>query len=309
MDFIYNKIKTFISLIRPKHWVKNTFVITPLIFSLKFNDPVAITKILIAFVAFCLLASAIYILNDIFDKEKDRNHPTKKLRPIANNEISIKTAYFGFILLSIISLSVAFFINLKTFIVFIIYFILTNLYSIKFKKLVIFDAFFIALGFVLRVYAGAFAIEVPVSHWIALTTLFISLFLAFGKRRSEYMLINSLSDYKELPKREVLNFYNETLLNIFIIISLTLTIMMYTLYTISPDTISRFHHDNFIYTVPIVVYGVFRYLYLIFVKSNEDDVTEIVLKDKLLLFTIVFWGLSIIFLIYFGDKIKYLVTF
>ena len=288
-----------IKLIRPKHWLKNIFVFIPLIFSLKFTEITSIINVLIVFIAFCLLASAIYILNDIFDKDKDQNHPIKKHRPIAQNSISIKKAYCLFGLFSIISLIIALYLNINTFIVFSLYLILNILYSIKFKNLVIFDVFFIALGFVLRVYAGAFVISISVSHWIILTTFFISLFLGFGKRRSEYILLKD----NLLPKRSVLNLYSEKLLTIFIIISLTLTIIMYALYTISPATINKFNHDNLIYTVPIVVYGIFRYLYLIFVKSNEDDVTEIVIKDKLLLSVIIIWFISVIFLIYFGQQI------
>jgi 4-hydroxybenzoate polyprenyltransferase len=287
-------LKSFFKLIRPKHWVKNFFVIAPLIFTLKFMEIKSILLILKAFISFCLVASSIYILNDIVDKNNDKIHPKKKFRPIASGNISISRALFIFLFIFSLSCIFAFLINLRVLGVILLYFFINILYSFKYKKVVILDVFFIAFGFILRIYAGSFAINVNISHWIILTTFFVSLFLGFGKRLNEINLLSEKNNH-----RHVLRFYSKDLLNNFLIITSTLTIISYALYTIDPRVISKFGTDNLIYSVPLVVFGVFRYLYLVFQEKKGGDVAETVMRDLWIIFTCLIWCTFIITVLFF----------
>ncbi len=248
----------YIKLMRPKHWVKNAFVLAPLMFSKKIVELAPLEHSLIAFVAFSLAASLVYIINDIADAEKDKAHPQKKNRPIASGAISKQKASMLGIALIIINAVIMSCLPLMSVFIIIAYFIMNLAYSIRLKHIMLFDVFIIAFGFILRVYAGAYAILVPVSHWIFLATFFISLFLGFGKRRNELFVLSE----DKIKHRPVLKNYNETLLDFFIMISATLTIITYTFYTIDDDTVAKFGTNNLIYTLPMVTYGMFRYLYI-----------------------------------------------
>lgn len=287
-------LKSLISLIRPKHWIKNAFVIMPLVFSIRFTEIDSIYLVLQAFVSFCFIASSVYVLNDIVDKEKDKKHPKKKHRPIASGEISLITASILGIFLFIFACLIAHHLNIKVLSVILLYFFVNVAYSLKFKHYVILDVFIIAFGFILRVYAGSFALNANVSHWIILTTFFISLFLGFSKRLNE---LNSLSKKEE--HRYVLAFYSEELLHHFLMTAASLTIMSYALYTIDPKVILKYGTDNLIYSVPIVVFGIFRYLYLLFQKKEGGDVAETILRDKIIILTCVFWLTSTITILFF----------
>jgi decaprenyl-phosphate phosphoribosyltransferase len=288
--FLFSLIK----LMRLKHWIKNAFVIIPLIFTLKFTEINSVYLMLQVFLAFCLMASSVYIFNDIFDKEKDKKHPEKKFRPIANGKISLPTAIFLDVLLFILAYVIAYNINIKTLGIVLLYFFINLLYSIQFKQYVIFDVFFIALGFILRVYAGAFAINVSISHWIILTTFFIALFLGFSKRLNEIKILKNNNSH-----REVLSFYSKELLVNFLTITATLTIIFYALYTIDPKTISRFGTNNLIYSIPLVVFGIFRYLYLVFQENKGGDVVETVLGDIWIILSCLVWFIYIVCILLF----------
>lgn len=285
----------YIHLLRPKHWIKNLFVFAALIFSLNLFNIIKLTASLQAFFAFCLASSFAYIINDIIDIEQDREHPKKRNRPIASGKISIKNAAIISIICLITSMTLAYFINLNTLIIIIIYVFVNIFYSIKIKNVVILDVMFIALGFILRMIAGATAIEVSFSNWILLTTLYISLFLGFGKRRGEILLVNNT---KQKHTRSVLKLYSMQFLDYMIMSSVTLTIISYALYTIDSEVIKRFGTDKLIYTVPIVIYGMFRYLYVIYRSDSNGDPTEVVLKDKLIISVVLLWILLVIGLIY-----------
>jgi len=177
----------YIHLLRPKHWIKNIFIFAALIFSLNLFNIVKLIASLQSFFAFCLASSFVYIINDIIDIEQDRKHPKKRNRPIASGKISIKNAIIISIVCLIISMAFAYFVNLNTLIIILVYIFVNIFYSIKIKNVVILDVMFIALGFILRMIAGSTAIEVSFSNWILLTTFCISLFLGFGKRRGEIL--------------------------------------------------------------------------------------------------------------------------
>ena len=288
----------YIKLMRVKHWIKNAFVLAPMLFSLKFLEISSLIIAMKAFISFSLVASFVYIINDILDVEKDRKHPKKKKRPIASGKISPLSAFIFSIIVFVLGFGIAYDINIQTFVVIFIYFVMNLLYSLKLKHIVLLDVFIIAIGFLLRVYAGAFAIAVPVSHWIILTTFFISLFLGFGKRRNELLVVGEANKTSHRP---VLAFYNEKIVDAFIVISLTLTVMTYTLYTIDSNAIKNIGSDNLIYTVPVVVYGMFRYLFLIYGEDKGGDPAELVLKDKWIMFTCFIWLIMAILVMYFKN--------
>jgi len=285
----------YIHLLRPKHWIKNSFVFAALIFSLNLLDIIKLTASLQAFFAFCLASSFVYIINDIIDIEQDRKHPKKRNRPIPSGKISIKNATTISIVCLITSITLAYFVNLNTLIVILVYIFVNIIYSIKIKNVVILDVMFIALGFILRMIAGATAIEVSFSNWILLTTFCISLFLGFGKRRGEMLLTNNNT---QKNSRFVLKLYSMQFLDYMIMSSVTLTIISYALYTIDSEVIKRFGTDKLIFTVPLVIYGIFRYLYVIYRSDSDGDPTEVVLKDKSIISVVLLWILLVIGLIY-----------
>ena len=247
--------------IRVKQWIKNAFVLAPLLFSLKFTEMGAVVQSALAFAAFCFIASAVYVMNDILDRKKDALHPKKKNRPIASGKIQPVTGG-GIACLLIVAAAVCLFIlgSAKTAMTIMIYVMLNILYSYKLKQMVLVDVLVIAVGFILRVYAGAYAIGVPVSSFIFMTTLFLSLFLGFTKRKAE--LIRSGSE-----GREVLEKYSKEMVNQYIVISVALTIMCYALYTLEPSTIARFSTNRLIYSVIFVIYGMFRYFYIFLIAK------------------------------------------
>jgi len=285
----------YIHLLRPKHWIKNLFVFAALIFSLNLFNIIKLTASLQAFFAFCLASSFVYIINDIIDIEQDRKHPEKRNRPIASGKTSIKNAITISIVCLISSMILAYFINLNTLIIITVYIFINIIYSIKIKNVVILDVMFIALGFILRMIAGATAIGVSFSNWIFLTTFCISLFLGFGKRRGEILLTNNNTQNNA---RIVLKLYSMQFLDYMILSSVTLTIISYALYTIDSEVIKRFGTDKLIYTVPLVIYGIFRYLYVIYRSDSDGDPTEVVLKDKSIISVVLLWTLLVICLIY-----------
>lgn len=266
-------IKSVLKLIRVKQWVKNAFVLAPLLFSLKFLDPNSFILAFIAFFAFSFTASIVYVMNDILDRKKDALHPTKKNRPIASGAISVKNALGIVAALALADVFCMFLLPYKAILSILIYVLINICYSFKLKHIVLIDVFVIAVGFILRVYTGAYAIGVPVSSYIFMTTLFLSLFLGFTKRKMELL-------HSGTTTRKVLQNYSESMVNQYIVISIALTIMCYALYTLEPTTIEHFGTNRLIYSVIFVIYGMFRYLYILDKHSEVEDPTENVLKDK-----------------------------
>ncbi|MBB6622326.1 decaprenyl-phosphate phosphoribosyltransferase [Clostridium gasigenes] len=272
--------KYIIKLLRPKQWIKNFFVFGAVIFSNNIiNFGVAKSNIL-TFIAFCLISSTVYILNDIVDVERDRKHPKKCERPIASGKVSVTKAIIIGIILAILSLFIA--INLKKliFIIIILYLVNNIIYSFKIKNIILLDVFCISIGFILRLLAGGIATGVETSKWIILCTLFLSLFLGFGKRRNEVIILGEGAN----EHRKNLSQYTVELLNQLINISLTCTIMSYAIYSILGSV-----SENFIWTSIFVIFGVLRYYYLMYSKGEGGSPTELVLKDKQLGGCIMFW--------------------
>ena len=279
---------------RPKQWIKNILVFVALIFSKNVFNIEMLAATAGAFIVFCFVSSSIYILNDLFDIEKDRKHPVKRQRPLASGELSPLLAKV--IALTVLggSLIASFLINL-TFSITVIGYVVLQICYFKFaKEIVILDVFFIASGFFLRVIAGAKAIEVPISSWLLICTIFVSLFLGFGKRRHEILLLGA----DAANHRKALAEYNLTLLDQMVSIVTAGTVISYSLYTLSPETVAKFHTEKLWLTIPIVLYGVFRYLYIIY-KSGKGGHPELVFfQDRHILASILLYILVVSLIIY-----------
>lgn len=289
------KLISYIKLIRLKQWIKNFFIFAPAFFAGSLSDSKIFELTVIAFAAFCLVSSSVYVINDIFDVEADRIHPRKKFRPLATGEISVAAA----IVLTIVMLILAAFLmtQLNLYFVFIavIYLLMNLLYSFKVKHIVILDVFFISLGFVLRIEAGATAIGVSVSSWMMLTTIFLSLFLAISKRRAE---LTSNEPGNLDFQRKVLGHYDITFADQMNTVAATGTVICYALYTVSEKAIKTFHSENLIYTTPFVVYGMFRYLYLLHKKNLGESPELVVTKDISLIINVFLWLIVSVLIIY-----------
>ena len=290
-----NLLRDYVKLIRPSHWVKNVFVFAPVIFSLNLLSGKELLSNTLAFIFFCAGASAVYVFNDIHDRDSDKNHPVKKNRPIASGRVSVKSAWILFSFLIFIAIVPSYIINSHVSAVIFSYVILNFFYTIYLKELVVIDVMIIAIGFILRIVAGSLATNVYLSNWMLLTTFSISLFIGFAKRRHE---IVSLGDNAP-DHRKVLSMYNQKFVDELITVTVAMTVIFYSLYTIDPDVIAKFGTSNLIYTVAWVVYGLFRYMYLIYVKNEGGDPVEIVTKDVGIIFSVLAWFVNVILFLYF----------
>lgn len=287
-----NRVSSFIKLFRPKQWIKNFFVFAALIFSNNFLNIDYLKQTTYAFLCFCLISSCVYIFNDMVDVEKDRKHPRKKYRPIASGAVSKKEALMLFLLTAGGGITASFLIN-KLFGVIVIGYLINNaVYSFKVKHLVILDVMSIALGFLLRVISGAAVIHVDVSPWILLCTLLLSLFLGFSKRRNELVVLEENAD----KHRRILDEYSLEFIDHMLAIVTASTVMAYSLYTFSA-------HENkyMMLTIPFVLYGIFRYQYIVYKKNEGGSPEEMLLTDLPLLINVILWIISSICIISFFE--------
>ncbi|MBV8190170.1 MAG: decaprenyl-phosphate phosphoribosyltransferase [Alphaproteobacteria bacterium] len=264
-----------LKLMRPRQWVKNAFVLAPLVFAREFTDPAAVANALIAFVLFCVASSAGYILNDIHDIQRDRSHPSKRhSRPLAAGTVSARPA-IGLLIACYFVLIVGFFWSSATMLAILAYVVLNVVYTYVLKHQPVLDIFSIAAGFVLRVYAGALALSVSLSSWMAITTLCLALYLAAIKRRQE--LANNGSE-----SREVLRMYSVELIDRYAEMSATGALIFYSLFVISANA-------RLIWTIPLVIFGLYRYWYVIESRGGGDSPTDTVLTDLPLAVVILIW--------------------
>lgn len=273
-------IAAFFKLLRPKQWTKNLIVFVGVVFSgraLNIEDGV---QAIIAFILFCMLSGSVYVLNDLLDAEKDRQHPSKKDRPIAAGKISRGAAAAFFLILTSVALGLSFWaLNWKFGVCASVYLAFNILYNLGLKNLVIVDCVIIALGYVIRAVAGIYAILVQPGHlseWLLICTFFLALFLAFSKRRGEITDLNESG----VAYRPILASYSAKLIDEMIAVATASAVMSYSLYTIWPGTVARLGTSNMIYTIPFVVYGILRYLYLIHKKGKGAHPTSIFLTDR-----------------------------
>lgn len=284
----------FISM-RPRQWLKNGLIFVALLFSQNVFHTGMLALSIAAFFVFCFLSSGIYLLNDLIDIERDRSHPVKAKRPLASGELNPSLAKIALVLLLLISLIGASFINLPFAAIVLGYLVLQMSYSKLLKEVVIIDVFSIAAGFFLRVMAGAKAIDVPISSWLLICTIFVSLFLGLGKRRHEILLMKEEAG----NHRKVLNEYSFNLLDQMVSIVTAGTVISYSLYTLSPETVSKFHTENLWLTIPIVLYGIFRYLYIIYQKGKGGYPELIFFEDRHILASILLYIFVVGLILYF----------
>jgi 4-hydroxybenzoate polyprenyltransferase len=271
--------------VRPQQWIKNLFVFAPLIFSQNVLHQALVLRAALAFLAFCLISSAVYLLNDLRDIEEDRQHPLKAHRPLASGRLKRSSAVAALAIIAPAGFLVALLVNRSFVFIALGYFALQIAYTLWLKHVVILDVFVVAAGFLIRVVAGGFAIHVYLSSWLLICTTLLALFLAMGKRRHEIVLMEG----RAASHRPILKEYNIYLLDQMISVVTASTLLAYCLYTISEETVTKFGTRNLIFTVPFVLYGIFRYLYLIHQKAEGGTPESLIIRDKPLLLAIVLW--------------------
>nr|WP_315796395.1 decaprenyl-phosphate phosphoribosyltransferase [Paenibacillus sp. BIC5C1] len=274
-----------LKLLRPKQWTKNLLLFAALLFSFEEIRTETILSTLLGFILFSLVAGCVYILNDYVDRDRDRQHPVKMFRPLASGQVNPAQALLFGILLLILSVGTAFVMNPLFGVLCIVYFLLNVSYSFVLKHLVILDMMTIAAGFVLRAIAGGVLIHVPFTPWFLICTMLLSLFLAIGKRRNELTLLEGNTG----SHRKVLDNYSITLLDQFNTIVTTATIISYSLFTFTSD-----RSIHLMWTIPLVIYGMFRYLYLIHMKNQGGSPDRVLFEDKPILITVILYVISVI---------------
>jgi len=279
---------------RPTQWPKNLFVLAPLVFGRLLGDRQAILRALLALVAFCLASSAVYLINDIKDREEDRNHPLKRHRPLAAGTLGVPAAMAALLVLAGAAIALALSLGTGFALILVVYLLINLLYTHGLKHVVILDVMSISAGFVLRVLAGAAATAVQVSSWLLLCTIFLSLFLAFSKRRHEITLLAEGAT----SQRRVLHHYSAAFLDQMINVVTASSVVSYALYAVAPETVEKYHTQHLIYTLPMVLFGIFRYLYLMYQEPGERNPTEAILGDPPFLINMVLWGLAVVAIVY-----------
>jgi 4-hydroxybenzoate polyprenyltransferase len=279
--------------LRPRQWVKNFFVFAGLIFSQSLFTPL-VWPALAAFAIFCALSGAIYLFNDLADVDKDRLHPTKRRRPIASGALSVPAGAAIGVLTLVGSLVAAYALSARFGVVATVYAALLTAYSVWLKHVVILDVLTVAIGFVLRAVAGAAAIGVEISGWLVICTILVALFLALGKRRHEYLTLHG----DAAAHRPILAEYSESFLDQMVAVVTASTVTAYALYTMSPDTVAKFHTRWLPLTLPFVLYGVFRYLYLLYRRELGGNPSDLLLTDRALLINTVLWMVALLLVIY-----------
>ncbi|MCP4706849.1 MAG: decaprenyl-phosphate phosphoribosyltransferase [candidate division Zixibacteria bacterium] len=288
-------LKNIIKLIRPQQWIKNGVVLAGLIFSGQAANPAYQNISLLTLVTFCFLASAVYTLNDIVDINRDKQHPLKKNRPLAAGDISVPVAGMVGLFLALGGLMLSYYIGLGLFYVALAYLVLNVLYTFVLKNIVIIDVMSIAAGFVLRALAGAVAINVEFSNWLLISTFVLALFLGLGKRRHEIMFLEKDAS----SHRKILDNYSPYLLDQLIGVVTASTVITYLFYTLSEEVKNKLNTEYLYITIPFVIYGIFRYLYLVHKEEKGGSPTKLLLADRPLLADVVLWLASIILILYF----------
>lgn len=283
-------MRSVIKLLRPHQYLKNGFVLIGPLFAHQWSW-LTLSQAALAFLAFSCMASAVYVLNDIMDIDADREHPVKRLRPLPSKQLSLNFAkrllaglVVGSVLLSLlVSLWVTLFVSS--------YFLMNILYSWKLKQIVILDVFIISAGFMLRILAGTVGLGIEPSSWLLICGLMVTLFLGFAKRRAELLMLVPEGG-NGTQARRVLDDYSPAMLEQFIAVTAACTIISYSLYTVSPQTIAIHGSADLIYTLPFVIYGIFRYLFLLHRQDKGNDTAKDLLADTHLLATVVAWVVS-----------------
>lgn len=299
-----HKLRALIGLIRtmrPRQWTKNVIIYAGLVFDGQLLVLNSFLRVTLAFILLCLVASTIYIINDLVDIEADRQHPRKKNRPLPSGQLPKQVAMIAAVAIPAVSLAAAaLFISPQFAIVLIIYFVIHVLYSFWLKNIVIIDIMAITAGFVLRVAAGVVVVQVEnFSPWLYACTGLLALFLAIGKRRQELLLLAENAQNVRVTYKE----YNLPLLDEMLRLVMTGTFVAYLLYTVEADTIKVANTDLALITIPFVLHGLFRYMYLIYVRNEGSAPDELLLQDRPLLASILLWGLTFVGILYLPNAL------
>ncbi len=279
---------------RPRQWIKNLLIFAALLFAKKLTDPVRLAHALLAFVLFCAVSGGVYLFNDMLDREKDRLHPIKARRPLASGRLPMNVALPATLVLLTAAVASSFILSLPFGATALIYVLINIAYSSWLKEVVILDVMFVGLGFVLRALAGAVAIDVEISPWLILCTILLSLFLAFCKRRQELeMLVEEAGDHR-LALRE----YSVGFLDQMISIVTAATVVCYSFYTISPEVEQKLGTKYLFLTIPLVLYGIFRYLYLVHRRGQGGSPATALLTDRPLLICVALWAAMVCVILY-----------
>lgn len=287
-------MNSIIKLLRPHQYIKNIFIFLPLFFALKVTQTDLLLSAFWAFIAFSLTASAVYVFNDYLDIEDDRQHPKKRLRPLASGEVSKGTAKLLIPMLSVTGAVLMAWNDLSAFYVLAGYVALNLAYTLKLKNVAIVDVTIIAVGFVLRLFVGSFVTGVPLSMWIVLMTFLLALFLALAKRRDDVLIFEKTGQ----KMRKVIEGYNLKFLDGAMIMMASVVIVAYTLYTISVEVTSRLHSDYLYLTVLFVILGILRYMQIAFVEEDSGSPTRLMLKDRFLFGIVIGWLVTFFWIIY-----------
>jgi len=288
-------VKDLLLTLRPHQWTKNLVIFAALVFARELDHPDKILRSIAAFLDFCVLSGAVYVINDVADYKQDRFHPVKKNRPIASGRLNRSYAAVMGLILYITALAFAYLIHPGFFAIALLYTAVTVGYTYYFKKIAILDVMAISIGFVLRAIAGGTAIDVEASFWLLLCTFLLALFLALSKRRHELVFLSE----DAAKHRTNLAEYSPYLLDQMIGVATASTVLAYTLYTVSPETTAKFGTDKLSFTVPFVIFGIFRYLYLIHQKNEGGRPSMLLISDKPLLISIILWILTCVGILYY----------
>jgi 4-hydroxybenzoate polyprenyltransferase len=284
----------FLESLRPRQWTKNLLLFAGLLFSQSIFEMDLFLKAVAGFMLFCVLSGSEYIINDLIDIDADREHPVKSKRPLASGRLPIPLALIGVFILIFGGLAAAFMLNVNFGWVALVYVILMLGYTLAFKRVVILDVIIIALGFVLRAVAGALVIDVTISSWLLVCTTFLALFLGLSKRRHELVLLGD----DAANHRKILGEYSPYLLDQMIGVVTASTVMAYALYTTAAETVEKFGTRNLIFTLPFVLYGIFRYLYLVHQKQMGGSPEMILLKDRAMIINILLYIITAGYILY-----------
>ncbi|HWM92998.1 MAG TPA: decaprenyl-phosphate phosphoribosyltransferase [Thermoanaerobaculia bacterium] len=288
-------IRPLVRSLRPTQWAKNLFVLAPAVFGGLLLDERIVVRVALALAAFCFASSSVYLVNDLRDREEDRRHPLKRHRPLAAGTLSVPAAVVAVVLLTGAAAMICLELGTRFGLILGGYLLLNLLYTLWLKHMVILDVMCISLGFVLRVEAGAVAAEVEVSSWLFLCTIFLALFLAFSKRRHEITLLSGAA----AGQRRVLDQYSPAFLDQMINVVTASSVVSYALYAVAPETVQKYGTHDLIYTIPMVLYGIFRYLYLMYQQPGERNPTEAILRDPPFLINMALWGAAVVWIVYF----------
>jgi 4-hydroxybenzoate polyprenyltransferase len=287
-------VKDWLRLIRPEQWTKNLFVFAAIVFSHHLSDTAALLRVAAAFGVFCLLSSGVYVLNDLKDRDADRNHPRKKNRPLATGTINPVAAWTVFVVLTGAGFAGSAFLGPGMLVVSTTYFALMAGYTYGLKHVAILDVMVIAAGFVLRAVAGGVVIGVAVSPWLLICTFLLSLFLALGKRRHELILLGP----EGAGHRASLSSYSAPFLDQMISVVTASALVSYALYTLAPDTVRKFGTTDLLFTIPFVLFGIFRYLYVLYHRGEGGSPERVLLSDAPFIMNLALWLAVVIWVIY-----------